>query len=197
MFTGIIETSGTVKEVIPNGSNISFWIASPISGELKTDQSVSHDGVCLTIEETRPGEHKVTAIDETLEKSNLGKWKEGIVVNLERSMVQGSRIDGHMVQGHVDCVATCTKIKQEKGSWVYTFAFPKKFARLVIEKGSISVNGISLTCYNVKKKSFQVAIIPFTFEHTNIREVKENDHVNLEFDIIGKYISRQRELEKP
>jgi len=194
MFTGIIETTGIVKEVISRGSNRTFWIESPISAQLKTDQSVSHSGVCLTVEEINGDTHRITAIDETLQKTNLGDWKQGTSVNLERCLQLNDRLDGHIVQGHADCTGTCTKRKEKKGSWEFTFRFPKKFAALVIEKGSISVNGTSLTAFDVTKNSFRVAIIPFTFEHTTINEVQEGTTVNLEFDMIGKYLLRKLSL---
>jgi riboflavin synthase len=196
MFTGIIESSGIVKEVINNGSNKTFWIESPISYELKTDQSVSHSGVCLTIEEINGNCHRVTAIEETLEKTNLGDWSEGTIVNLERALLLGNRLDGHIVQGHVDAVAICKKMVEKDGSWEYTFEFPKKFASLLIEKGSIAINGISLTAFNVKRKIFTVAIIPYTFEHTNIKKVIKGSKVNLEFDMIGKYLLRKLSLKE-
>lgn len=194
MFTGIVETIGVVKEVISSGSNRIFWIESPISDQLKTDQSVSHSGVCLTVEEVKNNLHRITAIDETLQKSNLGSWEKGTLVNLERCLQLNDRIDGHLVQGHVDATGICTKKADKGGSWEFEFEFPKKFAALVIEKGSISLNGISLTVFDVKKKSFRVAIIPFTFEHTNIRNLNIGDRVNLEFDMIGKYLLRRLSL---
>jgi riboflavin synthase len=194
MFTGIVETTGVVKEVISSGSNRIFWIESPISDQLKTDQSVSHSGVCLTVEEVKNNLHRITAIDETLQKSNLGSWEKGTLVNLERCLQLNDRIDGHLVQGHVDATGICTKKADKGGSWEFEFEFPKKFAALVIEKGSISLNGISLTVFDVKKKSFRVAIIPFTFEHTNIRNLNIGDRVNLEFDMIGKYLLRRLSL---
>ena len=196
MFTGIIENTGIVKEVIVKGSNVSFWIESGISGQFKADQSVSHNGVCLTVEEIRENSHRVTAIDETLQKTTIGNWKEGTLVNLERCLQINGRIDGHLVQGHVDTTATCTKRKEKEGSWEFEFEFPKKFAALIIEKGSVCINGISLTTFNVKKKSFTVAIIPYTFEHTNIKEVKKGDGVNIEFDMIGKYLLRRLSLKE-
>jgi riboflavin synthase len=196
MFTGIIETTGTVKTVISKGSNKSFWIESSISDQLKVDQSVSHSGVCLTVEEVKNGEHRVTAIDETLQKTNLGHWQEGTLVNIERCLRLGDRLDGHIVQGHVDSTGTCTRIKQKEGSWEFEFGFSKKFANLVIEKGSITVNGISLTAFNARKKSFCVAVIPYTYDHTNIISVKQGDSVNLEFGIIGKYLLRKLYLEE-
>lgn len=196
MFTGIVESSGIVKEVISNGSNRTFWIESPISHELKTDQSVSHSGVCLTIEEINGNCHRVTAIEETLEKANLGDWSAGTIVNLERSLLLGDRLDGHIVQGHVDAVAVCKKVIEKDGSWEYIFEFPKEFAALIIEKGSIAINGISLTAYNVKRKNFTVAIIPYTFEHTNISKVITGTKVNIEFDMVGKYLLRKLSLKE-
>jgi riboflavin synthase len=196
MFTGIIESTGLVKEVIINGSNQTFWIISTLSPQFKIDQSVSHSGVCLTVEEIKENCHRVTAIDETLQKTNIGDWKEGSLINLERCLQLNARIDGHLVQGHVDTTATCTKRKEKKGSWEFEFEFNKKFAELIIEKGSICINGISLTAFNVKKKSFRVAIIPYTFEHTNIKEVQKGDSVNLEFDMIAKYLIRRLSLKE-
>ena len=194
MFTGIIEATGIVKEVISNGSNRIFWVESTISSQFKPDQSVSHSGVCLTVEEVSGDRHRITAIDETLQITNLSNWKEGITINLERCLQLTDRIDGHIVQGHVDTTGTCIKIIEKKGSWEYEFEFSKRFAELVIEKGSICVNGISLTAYNVKKKSFRIAVIPYTYEHTNINKVQERDTVNLEFDLIGKYLLRRLSL---
>src|SRR5688572_26230071 len=196
MFTGIIETIGTVKEIIPNGSNKSYWIESGLSSTFRVDQSVSHNGVCLTVEEVGNVSHRVTAIAETLAKSNLGTWALETPVNIERCLPMNGRLDGHFVQGHVDCTATCKDLKELKGSWEFEFEFPKKFASLVIEKGSISVNGISLTAFNVKKKSFTVAIIPYTFEHTNIGLIKPGDEVNIEFDMLGKYLVRRLSLKE-
>lgn len=196
MFTGIVESTGIVKEVISNGSNRTFWIESPISRQLKVDQSVSHSGVCLTVEELNSNSHRVTAIKETLKKTNLGDWSAGTNVNLERSLQLGDRLDGHIVQGHVDAVAICKNVIEKNGSWEYTFEFPKKFASLIIEKGSIAINGISLTAFSVKGKNFTVAIIPYTFEHTNINKVTKGTIVNLEFDMIGKYLLRKLSLKK-
>ncbi|MGB3005760.1 MAG: riboflavin synthase [Chitinophagaceae bacterium] len=196
MFTGIIETMGIVKEVISNGSNKTFWIESPISSLLKVDQSVSHSGVCLTVEEKNANSHRITAIDETIQKTNLGSWKEGTLVNLEQCLQMNGRLDGHIVQGHVDAVGKCIKRKEKEGSWEFEFQFPGKFAELIIEKGSISLNGISLTAFNVKKKSFTVAIIPYTYEHTNIHQVMGGNTINLEFDILGKYLLRRLSLKE-
>ena len=190
MFTGIIETAGTVTSILPELGNKTFWIESPISSLLKTDQSVNHNGVCLTIEETKKGEHRVTAIAETLHKSNLNSWKVGSTVNLERCMQINGRLDGHLVQGHVDAVAECTEVKEMKGSWQYRFAIPAEFNSLVVEKGSISLNGISLTVFNVDNNHFEVAIIPYTYQLTNIKDVSRGSTVNIEFDVIGKYVNR-------
>lgn len=194
MFTGIIETTGIIEKIETNGTNKSFWVKSSIGNELKVDQSLAHNGVCLTIEEVAGNTHKVTAIEETLRKSNLGLLKEDSELNLEQCMQMNGRIDGHIVQGHVDCTAFCIEKKELEGSWEYTFQFPENYAHLVIDKGSISVNGISLTCFNVTRNTFTVAIIPYTFEHTNMKHVQPETVVNIEFDIIGKYIFRKSEL---
>jgi riboflavin synthase len=196
MFTGIIEALGSVKEVISNGSNRTFWITSPLSGEFRPDQSVSHNGVCLTVEEVRDDSHRVTAIDETLQKSELGNWKNGSLVNIERCLPVNGRLDGHFVQGHVDTTGKCIKVAEKNGSWELKISFPKKYAALIIEKGSIAINGISLTIFNAGRKNFTVAIIPYTYEHTNIRTIKEGDKVNLEFDILGKYLLRRLSLKE-
>ena len=194
MFTGIIESLGQVVDVFETGTNKTFWIESPLSHQFTIDQSVAHDGVCLTVEEVRENRHRVTAVLETLEKTALHQWAPGRTVNLEQSLLPSKRLDGHFVQGHVDTTGTCAKIKDRHGSHEFSFRFPKKFAPLVIEKGSISLNGISLTIWDVKKDSFKVAIIPYTLEHTNLKEVKQGDVVNLEFDMIGKYIYRSKQL---
>lgn len=194
MFTGIIECTGEVTKVISNGSNQVFWVRSTISPELKKDQSVSHDGVCLTVEAIEGDQHRVTAIRETLDKSNLGQWVAGSSVNLERCLQLNDRLDGHIVQGHVDATGKCTSLVEKNGSWEIVISFPKKMGELIVEKGSICVNGISLTAFNVKRKRFTVAIIPYTFEHTNIKTLKEGDIVNLEFDILGKYLLRKLSL---
>jgi len=194
MFTGIIESLGKVREAASRGSNRTFWIESSISEELKIDQSISHNGVCLTVEEIKDGAHRVTAIEETLQKTNLESWQRGHLVNLERCLQMNGRLDGHIVQGHVDTTAVCTQRKELDGSWEFRFEFPKKFAPLVIEKGSISLNGISLTIFNVKRSRFDVAIIPYTFEHTNIQSILPGSLVNLEFDMIGKYVNRIQDL---
>ncbi len=196
MFTGIVETTGIVKQIVTSGTNKSFVIESNISNELKVDQSLSHNGVCLTVVELGPSSHRVTAIEETLKKTNLGELAEGAMLNLERCMLMNGRIDGHIVQGHVDDTATCTDVVQKEGSWEFEFEFDPKFSALVIEKGSICLNGISLTIFDVKQKAFKVAIIPYTFENTNIQFIQPGSSVNIEFDVIGKYILRTRELQK-
>ena len=196
MFTGIIEQTGLVEAIEKTGTNATFWISSPLSAELKIDQSVSHSGVCLTVEEIKDNKHRVTAIEETMNKTNLGSWKVGTLVNIERCMIMNGRLDGHIVQGHVDATAVCIKKLTLDGSWEYTFEFDTQFAHLVIEKGSISVNGTSLTCFNVTNNSFTVAIIPYTFEHTNMSQLEEGHYINVEFDIIGKYIQRMAQLKK-
>jgi riboflavin synthase len=194
MFTGIIEATGTIKGIKLSGTNKTFWISSSVSADLKVDQSVSHNGVCLTVEEVDTDMHKVTAIAETLEKTNLDNWKEGDTINLERCLLMNARLDGHMVQGHVDTTGTCTNLTELDGSWEYRFQFAPEFAALVVEKGSIAVNGISLTVFNVGNDNFSVAIIPYTYDHTNMKHVKEGSTVNLEFDIIGKYVLRNAQL---
>ncbi len=186
MFTGIIETVGKVVELRRDGSNIDFCIESNISEELQVDQSISHNGVCLTVTLVADGCHWVTAIDETLQKSNLGKLAIDDQVNLERCMKADARLDGHIVQGHVDTTASVVEIIEQDGSWVFRFKSEKE--GLVVEKGSICVNGASLTCFDINEKLFSIAIIPYTFEHTNFNQLKPNDIVNIEFDIIGKYI---------
>ena len=196
MFTGIIEAFGIIHSIEKQGTNAAIWISSPISEELKTDQSVAHNGVCLTIEEVNEGRHKVTAIEETLKKTNLSTWEKGTLVNLERCMPMNGRIDGHIVQGHVDTTAICLEKKDVDGSWEFKFEFPGEFAALVIEKGSISLNGISLTVFNADINSFSAAIIPYTYTHTNIQQVNEGSTVNIEFDMIGKYVNRILALPK-
>jgi riboflavin synthase len=190
MFTGIIEIIGQIEAINSNGSNKTFWITSPLSHELKIDQSVSHNGVCLTVEEIQGNRHRVTAIAETLQKSNLGTLQTGDLVNIERCLQMNGRLDGHIVQGHVDTTASCISCQELDGSWEFRFRFPSAFANLVIEKGSISMNGISLTIFNVTLNEFSVAIIPYTFEHTNIKNIQSGSVVNIEFDMMGKYVSR-------
>ena len=195
MFTGIVEETGKILRIEQQGSNKSFWVESPLSQQLKIDQSVSHSGVCLTVDTLAAGSHRVTAIAETLQKTNLNTWETGSLINLERCLPVNGRLDGHLVQGHVDSVAECLNVKDKGGSWLYTFSFPAHFAHLIIEKGSVCLNGISLTAFNVTRDTLQVAIIPYTYEHTNIGNVTPGMIVNVEFDILGKYMSRWRELE--
>ena len=196
MFTGIIEAKGTITDISISDSNYTFWIESSLSSQLKIDQSLSHNGVCLTVEEIKSSMHRVTAIQETLQKTNLGNLSVGSVINLERCMTLNGRIDGHIVQGHVDTTGVCKKITNKKGSWEYLIEINPSFAGLIIEKGSICMNGISLTIFNVTEKSFTVAIIPYTFEHTNIHLLIEGATVNIEFDMIGKYVNRLQSLQK-
>ena len=194
MFTGIIENTGTVTELNKNSGNLDLVITSPISHELKIDQSVSHNGVCLTVVEISGNTHRVTAIDETLRKTNLGLLKVNDVVNLERCMKIGDRLDGHIVQGHVDQTARCLAVEEQGGSWLYQFKYAPSRNNLVVEKGSICVNGISLTAFEAEGDTFKVAIIPYTHEHTNIHQVIMDSTVNLEFDVIGKYVARMLEF---
>jgi riboflavin synthase len=190
MFTGIIETLGKVTELRHDRGNVHITVESAIAAELKIDQSVAHNGVCLTVVALADGKHTVTAIEETLNKTNLGQLKPGDLVNLERCMQMNARLDGHIVQGHVDQTAVCTGFKELDGSWEYTFEYDAAPGNVTVEKGSICVSGISLTVVNSKANSFSVAIIPYTFEHTNLQQVSEGSTVNLEFDIIGKYVAR-------
>ena len=190
MFTGIIETIGRVVELKKDQDNLHLVIESDISNELKIDQSVAHNGVCLTVVALADGTHTVTAVAETLNKSNIGQIKEGNLINLERCMQMNGRLDGHIVQGHVDQTGICTEVKEMNGSWEYTFTYDPKIGNITVEKGSICVNGISLTVVNSQENAFSVAIIPYTYEHTNMQELKKGDTVNLEFDIIGKYVAR-------
>ncbi len=196
MFTGIVEATGLIKEMTRQGTNASFWIESPISQELKVDQSVSHSGVCLTVEAVNGNQHKVTAIEETLKKTNLNSWKKGTVVNLERCLKMDGRLDGHIVQGHVDATAICIDKQTKEGSWEYLFQFPEQFAAWVIEKGSVCINGISLTAFDAGVNTFKVAIIPYTYNHTNMNQVEKGSVVNIEFDVIGKYITRMQQVQQ-
>ncbi len=190
MFTGIIETLGEITDIDVDGSNVHFKVSSAISAELKVDQSVAHNGVCLTVVSVLANTHKVTAIDETLRKTSLGALKIGSKVNIERCMQMNGRLDGHIVQGHVDQVAECILLKEHDGSWEYRFKYDSSLGNVTVEKGSICVNGISLTVVNSAIDEFSVFIIPYTFEHTNLHQVKLGDKVNLEFDVIGKYVAR-------
>ena len=190
MFTGIIESLGKVTNVKVDRGNIDFTIESEISNELKIDQSVSHNGVCLTVTETTNNTHTVTAVKETLEKSSLGSFSVDDLMNLERAMKLGERLDGHLVQGHVDGVAKCIGVSVNDGSWIYKFEFDIKNEMLLIEKGSICINGVSLTVFDVAENSFKVTIIPYTYENTQFKKLKEGDIVNIEFDMVGKYLAK-------
>lgn len=190
MFTGIIETFGTVNNVVQEGTNLHYTIESNLSNELKIDQSVAHNGVCLTVVALTDSTHTVTAIQETLEKTNLQYLTTGMRVNLERCMQMNGRLDGHIVQGHVDQTAVCILREELDGSWEYRFKYDASKGNVTVEKGSVCVNGISLTVVNSAADEFSVFIIPYTFEHTNLQEVQVGDTVNLEFDIIGKYVAR-------
>jgi riboflavin synthase len=191
MFTGIIENLGEVVAIAPRGTNVDFWIKSSLVNELKIDQSVAHQGVCLTVVEFNNDDcYRVTAVQETLDKTNLSEWKIGSIVNLERSMQLGERIDGHMVYGHVDAVGECVAVVDHQGSWVFTVAFDENFKNLIVEKGSVSFNGTSLTVFDVSSNRFSVAIIPYTYQHTSIKNITIGSKINLEFDIFGKYIEK-------
>ena len=194
MFTGIIETLGTVTNVVKEQENVHLTIQSTITNELKIDQSVAHNGVCLTVVNIKGDEYTVTAIKETLDKTNIGNLKIADIVNLERGMKLGDRLDGHIVQGHVDETGICKSVKDENGSTVYTFEYNSDRNNITIEKGSITVNGVSLTVVNSTKNGFSVAIIPYTKEHTTFKTLQVNDTVNLEFDVIGKYVARLTNL---
>ena len=189
MFTGIIEAAAEVIDVQKDRDNVNFTLRSPISHELKIDQSLAHDGVCLTVVELNDDTHTVTAVRETLNRTRLGEWQTGSRVNLERAMQAGARLDGHIVQGHVDTVGTCIDVEEAGGSWYYTIEYGTE--DLLVDKGSICVNGVSLTVVEPQDRRFRVAIIPYTYEHTNFKSLRAGDRVNLEFDIVGKYIARQ------
>ncbi len=190
MFTGIIEVPGEVVNITKEGTNVHFDVKSSISPELKIDQSVAHSGTCLTVVKLEGDVHTVTAIDETLQKTNLGDWTIGTQVNLERCMVANGRFDGHIVQGHVDQVGHVTSIQEEDGSWLFDFAYDTAEGNVTVEKGSVCINGTSLTCFNSEPGKFRVAIIPYTYEHTNFNQFEVGTAVNLEFDIVGKYVKR-------
>jgi len=190
MFTGIIETLGVIKEIQKENDNIHVTVSSSITHELKIDQSVAHNGVCLTVIAINNDVYTVTAIKETIEKTNLGDWKVGDLLNLERAMKLGDRLDGHIVQGHVDQIGICKLIEEANGSWYFTFEYNYELNNITIEKGSITVNGVSLTVVNSKNNEFSVAIIPYTYHHTNFKTFKIGTKINLEFDVVGKYVSR-------
>ena len=190
MFTGIIEGLGKIISVKSSGGNRSFTLSAPFLHELKIDQSLSHNGICLTVEDIQNDVYQVTAVAETLAKSNAGNWETDQFINLERAMMMNARLDGHLVQGHVDAIASLTKVTDMKGSWQFDFHFSNLFAALMIEKGSVCLNGVSLTAFNVNADSFSVAIIPYTYHHTNFSYLSPGDTVNIEFDMIGKYVNR-------
>ena len=194
MFTGIVEEIGIISSINKSGSNLDIIVNAKLTPELKIDQSISHNGVCLTVVSIEDDNYTVTAVSETLEKTNLGDLKENDRVNLERGMKLGDRLDGHIVQGHVDQTATCKELKEKEGSWEFTFEYDPEIGNITIEKGSITINGVSLTVVNSKKKEFSVAIIPYTYNHTTFNNLKKGDKVNLEFDVIGKYVKRITEL---
>jgi riboflavin synthase len=190
MFTGIVEATGKILSVKKEGTNHRYTVESPLSPDLKIDQSLSHDGVCLTVVKVNESTHEVIAVEETLQRSTFGRKKAGAVLNLERSLLLNARLDGHLVQGHVDSMVTVSRIEEKNGSWRFTFQVEKKYAPLLIDKGSVCLNGVSLTVVKPGRRKFSVAVIPFTFEQTNFRLLREGDQVNAEFDVIGKYIQR-------
>lgn len=190
MFTGIIEAFGTLDQITQDGTNVHFDLKSSLGSELKIDQSLAHDGVCLTVVAVDSDRYRVTAIDETLAKTNLGTWAVGKKVNLERCMPANGRFDGHIVQGHVDQIGVVKSIEDQEGSWVFVIGYADHVGNVTVEKGSITINGTSLTCFNSKPGEFTIAIIPYTYEHTNFHQLTAGDSVNLEFDIVGKYIQR-------
>jgi riboflavin synthase len=196
MFTGIIETLGIVKEIQKDGGNLHLTISSDITNELKIDQSVAHNGVCLTVIAIDNNDYTVTAIKETIDKTTLGEWQVGDSVNLERAMKLGDRLDGHIVQGHVDQTGVCKSVAEANGSWYFSFEYDSKLNNITIEKGSITVNGVSLTVVNSQPNGFSVAIIPYTFEHTNFKTFKVGSKINLEFDVVGKYVARLHALRR-
>lgn len=190
MFTGIVETTGTVARIEAQGTNLTFYIDSPMAHELKVDQSVSHNGVCLTVTSVSGDQYTVTAVDETLKKTNIGHLTPGHRVNLERCMPATGRFDGHIVQGHVDQTGVCTSVEDKDGSWLFDFAYDPTIGNITVEKGSICINGVSLTVFDSRSNGFRVTIIPYTYEHTTFRDLKPGDTINLEFDIVGKYIKK-------
>ena len=197
MFTGIIETMGEVLAIEKDGTNLHFDIRSSISSELKVDQSVAHNGVCLTVVQLEGDTHRVTAVEETLKRSNLGTWQVGDKVNIERCMRMDGRLDGHIVQGHVDTIAQCTFVNERDGSWNYGFRYSASDdAHITVPKGSVCVNGVSLTVVESSEGYFSITIIPYTFEHTNFHNIKEGDPVNIEFDILGKYVVQMMNRQK-
>lgn len=194
MFTGIIETLADITEIGHQGTNLTVWFSSPVSDQLTIDQSVSHNGICLTIDALRPGAHRITAVQETIQKTTLGQWQPGKKVNIERCLQVGGRLDGHIVQGHVDSTATCISKTDQQGSWLFRFTIPAPFASLIVEKGSIALNGTSLTIFDVDTQAFSVAIIPYTYDNTTIHAIEPGDAVNIEYDLMGKYVQRIHQL---
>lgn len=195
MFTGIIEQTAEVVGIEQQGTNTDFWVRSVLTPELKIDQSVAHNGVCLTVVAFDQDTYRVTAVAETLDKTNLGYWKKGDIINIERSLRIGDRLDGHLVQGHVDTTGICVFTQQLNGSHLFRFQFDEKYAAFIIEKGSVCINGVSLTVFDVVKNEFTVTIIPYTYEHTNFHQVQTGSIVNIEFDVLGKYLLRQKSLQ--
>ncbi|GAA4462039.1 riboflavin synthase [Nibrella saemangeumensis] len=193
MFTGIVEATGVVQKIEAAGTNLTFHLASPITHELKIDQSVSHNGVCLTVTSVDGDTYTVTAVDETLKKTNLGQLQTGSRVNLERCMPANGRFDGHIVQGHVDQTGICTHVQDQHGSWLFDFEYDPQVGNITVEKGSICINGVSLTVFDSRPMGFRVTIIPYTYEHTTFRDLRAGQVVNLEFDIVGKYIKKMLE----
>lgn len=194
MFTGIIETTGELLALRTENGNVYLHVKSALGPALRIDQSLAHDGICLTVTAIEDHVHTVCAVPETINKTSIKHWQEGKRINLERCMVMNSRLDGHIVQGHVDGTGTCIERFDGGDHWRFVFEFPREFAHLLIEKGSVCINGTSLTCFNVKETTFEVTIIPYTYHHTNFNQLNVNDTVNLEFDVIGKYLARFREL---
>ncbi len=190
MFTGIIENTGIVSQITAQGTNLTFELASALAHELKIDQSVAHNGVCLTVTSVGEQSYSVTAVSETLQKTNLGQWQVGTTVNIERCMPAHGRFDGHIVQGHVDQTAVVKSVQDLDGSWLYDFEYDASAGNITVEKGSVCINGVSLTVFNSQNNAFRVAIIPYTYEHTNFKQLRPGDVVNLEFDILGKYIQK-------
>lgn len=190
MFTGIIESLGIIEEIEKENDNLNITLFSKITTELKIDQSVAHNGICLTVVKIDNDLYTVTAIKETIDKTSISKWRKGDLINLERAMKLGDRLDGHIVQGHVDQIGICKEVKETSGSWLFTFQYDKSLNNITIEKGSITINGVSLTVVNSKSDEFSVAIIPYTFENTNFKSITKDTIVNLEFDVIGKYVAK-------
>lgn len=194
MFTGIIETLGIIQDIQQDGTNLHLSLSSSITPQLRIDQSLAHNGICLTVVAIQENTYIVTAIQETIEKTTIGDWKIGDLVNLERAMKLDARLDGHLVQGHIDQIGNCKAVQESDGSWYFTFEYDSKYNNITIEKGSITINGVSLTVVNSKQSEFSVAIIPYTYEHTNFKTFKIGTKINLEFDVIGKYVARLQQF---